>query len=378
MAIVIVNASGENARRGSIQNTMSLATGLDREDICKAIRTHFEVEATDRLILIDEDECDVPIDTSLTEGNYVLVTTPDPSSDNSLGDLDQYVMMRGRQRTRATTARPSLTATSKRFKILSEIWTTEKAYMEGLTFLKEMYVDPMNQPKLERSPLIKHRLKGGDLHKLFPKALDEIINLTKLIWGDLDTRIGTAASTGGCEDEELCVSDIFIKYEPFLKMYTNYAVQYESACQFLSDLRATNHTGINTYEAKVMKDFAGDSVKGRPLDSLLILPVQRVLRYKMLLDALVKATDEDSRTFADLKKANRVCADIAMLVNDKKAEAERRNLVYQKQVELKVDNLLSRNREYAYEDDIIRVTKLHKKGKKEVFEEKVIDRKSVV
>lgn len=361
---LLVSFRGEH---GGSKDELAVPQGTSGVDVCTRLREHFRVPEDHRMILMDEEGIDVAIDHTLPHGKYRLLTCPAPESRHSIGDLQKYLMGQGRRRTRATTQKSTDTH-SKRFKILLEIWTTERAYYDGIKFLNEFYVVPMTAPKDLRSPLIKHRLKGQDVHKLFPKSLNEIINLTDLIWSDIDKRVGAADHE---HLDDLCVSDIFIKYEPFLKMYTNYAVQFEQACQTLADMRATNHTGVNTYEAEIMKMHLGDSVRGRPLDSLLILPVQRVLRYKMLLEALEKQTKKENDahpTAQDLAKATKLVTELAMLVNDKKAEAERRNEVYAKQVELKVDNLLNGHREFLWESNVVKVTKLSRKGKKEVFE----------
>lgn len=74
------------------------------------------------------------------------------------------------------------------------------------------------------------------------------------------------------------------------------------------------------YQAKfaaiVAEAEASPSFKGLQLNSFLVLPVQRVPRYKLLLENLLKYTPEDAPEYADVQAALNLVAEAAIHNNE--------------------------------------------------------------
>jgi hypothetical protein len=75
------------------------------------------------------------------------------------------------------------------------------------------------------------------------------------------------------------------------------------------------------------------------MDSLLIMPVQRIPRYKILLENLLKQTPEDHGDYENLKKAIELINECALLHNEKIRETNNMIKVQQIAKFLKMENL---------------------------------------
>ncbi len=71
------------------------------------------------------------------------------------------------------------------------------------------------------------------------------------------------------------------------------------------------------------------------LESLLILPIQRIPQYNMLLSDLLKNTWTEHPDYKNIKQAVKTMHEIATLVNEKKRESE--NIERVLELEAKID-----------------------------------------
>ena len=97
--------------------------------------------------------------------------------------------------------------------------------------------------------------------------------------------------------------------------------------------------------------------KGRDLQAFLIQPIQRIPRYSMLLNDLLKNTWSDHPDIKNLEKANDEIQKIATFLNEKKREAENMSKVTQIQEIINRTNekfnLISAGRVFLFEGDAI-------------------------
>ena len=63
---------------------------------------------------------------------------------------------------------------------------------------------------------------------------------------------------------------------------------------------------------------------GNSLQSLLIMPIQRIPRYRLLLEEIIKKTPEDIACFMNLKKALEEIKNVANIVNQSMKDGESR------------------------------------------------------
>lgn len=76
------------------------------------------------------------------------------------------------------------------------------------------------------------------------------------------------------------IGALFKSFAPFLKMYTQYVNNHENSSQILNELIQKKRKKFIQFCNTALTDAR---CKGNSLQSLLIMPVQRVPRYKLLL-----------------------------------------------------------------------------------------------
>ncbi|KAG0034410.1 hypothetical protein BGZ81_004891 [Podila clonocystis] len=113
-------------------------------------------------------------------------------------------------------------------------------------------------------------------------------------------------------DQDWCVGDIFIEIAPFLKMYSNYVKTYTSALTHIND--CMNRSDRFTEFVKVTS--RKPECKNLDFQSYLMLPVQRIPRYRMLLEGLLRHTPEDHPDHRKLQTAFQSMEQTANFVNE--------------------------------------------------------------
>ena len=105
---------------------------------------------------------------------------------------------------------------------------------------------------------------------------------------------------------------IFVDLAPFMKMYASYANNYEAAARLMADYRKKKPA----FDEFVTAEEANPRCRGLALGSFLIMPVQRIPRYKMLLTELVKYTEEGHPELPELESALDKVGKVAMEINE--------------------------------------------------------------
>jgi len=199
-----------------------------------------------------------------------------------------------------------------RFKVIDEIVTTERDYVNSLTILREMYYLPLKAlPRLELSNVIS----PPDLENMF-YGFESIYNLNKELLYDL--RVETAT-----KGKEAMVGKVLLAFAPSFKLYIAYVNKYDAALKTMTKCKE---------ESKVFENFLTNTAldpicKRRQISDYLIMPIQRIPRYKLLLEELMKRTEESHPDYADLMKCLEEIKQIATLINQKKGEYQKQESV---------------------------------------------------
>ena len=186
--------------------------------------------------------------------------------------------------------------------------TTEKSYVNSLEQLEKNYIKPL---KVLASTPNNAILSQDQLGGIFSN-LQQIIVLNNKFLVDLEERLGKWS-------ENPCLGDVVLQFAPFFKMYTQYVNNHETATSVLGKARTDDKKGFGDFERACMQQGGGIS-----LDSYLILPIQRVPRYKLLLQELKKNTEPDHKDMKNIDKALEVVGTVAMHINDSVKQQERR------------------------------------------------------
>lgn len=103
------------------------------------------------------------------------------------------------------------------------------------------------------------------------------------------------------------------------KVYGDYLKNHDAANQKLQALQKNQKVQIWLKECRA---YAHDLTSAWDLDSLLVKPVQRILKYPLLLDQLLEVTPENHPDYVKLDVAAREMKGISMRINEMKKRAD--------------------------------------------------------
>jgi len=138
--------------------------------------------------------------------------------------------------------------TDQRLKVIDEIQTTERAYVNALFDIITHFMEPLKVDSTKFGVTDEH------IARIFSNVI-VLAQFHSLFLSDL-TKPGVR------------IAEVFVQLSDFLKMYTQYLNGYEKSIATLNSLR-TNRNVQKLFKDKEIL------LKGRGLMTLLIMPVQR-------------------------------------------------------------------------------------------------------
>ncbi|KAJ5717405.1 hypothetical protein N7488_003051 [Penicillium malachiteum] len=133
----------------------------------------------------------------------------------------------------------------------------------------------------------------------------------------------TTSGTGISDHDKDCatlIGEAFVVHIPQMeKVYAEYLKNYEAANQKLQTLQRNPKVEIWLKECR---DWAADLTTAWNLDALLIKPMQRFLKYPLLLSQLLDATLDDHPDYTQLVNARTELTAISVRINDMKKRAD--------------------------------------------------------
>ncbi|GAB5365174.1 hypothetical protein AAMO2058_001034400 [Amorphochlora amoebiformis] len=134
-------------------------------------------------------------------------------------------------------------------------------------------------------------------------------------------RKSSGGGVGGVARPVFLVGQVFREIAPFLRIYTPYVTFYQSFLDFFRKLVDTkrNWTLLQKLESAKLP---------MPYQQLIITPIQRVPRYKLLLNELLKHTESGHPDYDDLKFSLEMVSKVAAEINENiKKQTARATLV---------------------------------------------------
>ncbi|XP_071955623.1 rho guanine nucleotide exchange factor 39-like [Antedon mediterranea] len=179
----------------------------------------------------------------------------------------------------------------KRDKIVSEIFDSEKKYQQQLRMVIQNFYNPIR--------------KTG----ILPEDVIDIIfsNITAIKAVNQELLIHL---------ETFSVGKAFLLLVPYLKLYSTYANSFDRAASTLEDWSRKSEEFADFKRIQESKP----SCRSLKLHALLITPVQRIPRYKLLLEELLEKTSESHKDYEQLKEATQQVNTIAHNINEQLKE----------------------------------------------------------
>uniref|UniRef100_A0A182IWV8 Uncharacterized protein n=1 Tax=Anopheles atroparvus TaxID=41427 RepID=A0A182IWV8_ANOAO len=182
--------------------------------------------------------------------------------------------------------------------VIKELLDTEKNYLEALNALKYVFMQPLE----------KH-LSKEELRAIFP-CIKELVEIhTKFL-----DRLHEAFAPGS----KLKLSTTFLEFrEPFL-VYGEYCSCMTSAVETLREV-CKKSSAVEQIVLHSQKEHSDGRLQ---LRDILSVPMQRILKYHLLLDKLVQETVPTHEDFRGLERAKEAMVDVAQYSNEVKRDSE--------------------------------------------------------
>ncbi len=178
----------------------------------------------------------------------------------------------------------------KRFFVIQEIISTEATYIDRLKITLEYIIKPLSELKV---------IDIADMTQQF-EIFEKVYELH------------SRHSISGSTSRNLTFVDLFEDMGKNIDIYSTYLVNYEPAMQRRAALLTSNRKFADFVD-KVQKT---SDLQGQNLESLLILPVQRIPRYRLLLEQLLKYTSTDHPDYQTVQSALEKICELAHYNNE--------------------------------------------------------------
>uniref|UniRef100_A0A3Q0S5X3 TIAM Rac1 associated GEF 2 n=1 Tax=Amphilophus citrinellus TaxID=61819 RepID=A0A3Q0S5X3_AMPCI len=208
----------------------------------------------------------------------------------------------------ATLLRPCpkhMTATERLRKVIQELVDTEKSYVKDLSCLFEIYLKPLQNETF---------LTLDEMESLFG-SLPEMLDFQRVFLQTLEERIASSPDFSTLETPSqfkllFSLGGSFLYYADHFKLYSGFCANHIKVQKVLERAKTD----------QAFKEFldARNPTKqhSSTLESYLIKPVQRVLKYPLLLRELVSLTDADSEEHYHLTEALKAMEKVASHINE--------------------------------------------------------------
>ncbi len=183
--------------------------------------------------------------------------------------------------------------------IMKELIDTERDYVRDLRIIVDVFYAPLKA---------KGILKEKDASRIFG-SIPLMLNLNAQLLESLEMMQVPSL-------ESVC--DVFLKVIPFFKMYSSFVDSFEGTNALVAKLKRTKPKMRKVLE----KCLENEAARGLELESYLIKPVQRLLKYPLFFRDLVRKTQRRNPAYKKLERVQEMMQNVASTVNEKTRERE--------------------------------------------------------
>uniref|UniRef100_A0A3B3THJ4 TIAM Rac1 associated GEF 2b n=1 Tax=Poecilia latipinna TaxID=48699 RepID=A0A3B3THJ4_9TELE len=191
-------------------------------------------------------------------------------------------------------------------KVIQELVDTEKSYVKDLVCLFEIYLTPLQNETF---------LSKDEMEALFG-SLPEMLDFQRVFLQTLEERIASCPDFSSLETPEqfkmllFSLGGSFLYYADHFKLYSGFCANHIKVQKVLE--RAKTDAAFKHF----LETRNPTNQHSSSLESYLIKPVQRVLKYPLLLRELVSLTDAESPEHTHLTEALRAMEKVASHINE--------------------------------------------------------------
>ena len=220
---------------------------------------------------------------------------------------------------------------SKFARVIVELYETEKTYVGCLTIVCDLFLKKF--VKLGA-------MTNDDIRKVFGN-IPQLKQLQEQFLAALKDAIGNRRETDRTFSE--CpIGEVFTRFTPFFTgLYKEYLDTYDSGNYRLQQLMVDPNSNLAEALSMLLKDKRATSFRElSSIQSLLITPIQRLPRYKLLLEQLIKHAPKGHSQLSKLKKALEKVRESASRVNESMTDRQNRIRIFDIQNQFSPPQLL--------------------------------------
>ena len=189
---------------------------------------------------------------------------------------------------------------TKRDHIIGEIYDTEKKYVNQLDNMIRYFVQPL-----------RNILSPDEINAIFIN-LEKLRDMHKNFFADLE-------SVATTQHEHRRISKPFKAFQDKLSNYATYLLGIDHSLEVLD----TVITGVSRARELIEIGEKKASPHAFKLHELIKVPMQRVLKYPLIVKRLIENSGESHPDFEDLNYVNETLLDLNSYINKTKADMER-------------------------------------------------------
>uniref|UniRef100_A0A8C1U0D9 Si:ch73-212j7.3 n=1 Tax=Cyprinus carpio TaxID=7962 RepID=A0A8C1U0D9_CYPCA len=279
----------------SVVSTISSGSGSSREDILLSgiPPTGVPIEDNVDLELIPTVDPDETQGTSLAQATTLFlqqnrsntVNNNSSSVSNSFSPFAANTMA----------PNPELTYLDR---VVMEIIETERMYVRDLRSIVEDY--------------LAHIIDTGDL----PIKPEQVCALFGNIEDIYEFNSELLQSLDMCDNDPVAIARCFVIKREYFDIYTQYCTNYPNSVAALTDCMR------NKTLANFFRERQAALKRSLPLGSYLLKPVQRILKYHLLLQEIAKHFDPEEEGYEVVEEAIYTMTGVAWYINDMKRKHE--------------------------------------------------------
>ncbi len=180
----------------------------------------------------------------------------------------------------------------KRGFVIQELIATEQSYVNKLKTCIDVYIEPLRTGEIiEKLDISSQFLNWEIIYGLHVELLKQLSDL---------------------ELSKERVGGIFLTFVPFFKMYMQYLSNFEHALTRRAQLLTAN----SSFAAFIDKATKDPRCMGEGIESFLVAPVQRIPRYQLLLEQILKYTQKDHPDYNNVQVSLNKVIEVAVANNE--------------------------------------------------------------
>mmetsp|Transcript_10824 Transcript_10824/g.40431 ORF Transcript_10824/g.40431 Transcript_10824/m.40431 type:complete len:1068 (+) Transcript_10824:167-3370(+) len=221
----------------------------------------------------------------------------------------------------------------KRLYAMAEFLSTERVYVRNLMLLQERFGLPLGKVLADK----EHRTLFGQI--------EVIINTNTLFLSDLESVLVNDKSQ---DEQEEALADLLLRNAAMFKLYSPYISQYNEINRLANTLTKKNPKFQEICNS-ASKELKKEKHTLYTFFGLMITPIQRLPRLRLLLQEILKNTPADTPHYKKLEQATAQISAIATYCNEKTRENENMGRLLELEKTLKL-NLVQPSRKFLVEN----------------------------